>query len=72
MSMSGFSSMTNDFLEKMGFGFLHALASEEKLDGECMLTSTQNKDEEKGFWISACVRIRGKTNCQSSLKMFVL
>ena len=72
MSVSGSSSMTNDFLEKKGFGFLHAFASEEKRDDECMLASAQNKDEENGSWISACIRIRGKTNCQSSLKMFVL
>ena len=60
VSASGFSSMTNDFLMKIGFGFLHAFASEENRDDECMLTSTQNKDDENGFWISECIRIGGK------------
>ena len=49
MSVSGYPSMTNDFLEKKGFGFTHAFASEEKRDDKCMPISAQSKDEENEF-----------------------
>ena len=72
MSMSGSYSMTMDFLMEIGFGFMHAFASEEKRDDKCMPTSAQSNDEKNGFGFLHAFASEEKTNCQSSLKMFVL
>ena len=47
----GFLAWWMIFWRKRVFGFLHVFASEEKLDDECMLRSTQNKMMRMGFWI---------------------